>query len=347
MVAGALRLCSLALVALVVGGLASSAAAPQGGLVAAAEPSRAEPLGRARPRPPGLATAQVTVELARARFAIAVEPNQPVQALLHSIGIAPAPSDRVSVPLEAAVLPGMRIGVDRGVPLTLIDGGRPLPVRTQLQTARALIDELGISLGPLDQIDPPLDSPLAPDATVRIVRVTESQLAERSAVPYAVRRVADPSLEQGMERVLRPGEAGEVLRTVVARAVDGVEIERTVVSESEILAPVAEVRGVGSRPRAAPVAPAEIAGIVRAAADRWGADPDALLRVAWCESRYNPSAYNLSSGATGLFQFMPATFARNSVRAGYAGASIWDPVASANTAAYMFAIGQARQWACI
>jgi hypothetical protein len=34
------------------------------------------------------------------------------------------------------------------------------------------------------------------------------------------------------------------------------------------------------------------------------------------------------------------------VRAGYAGASVFDPVASANVAAYMFARGQAGQWSC-
>jgi hypothetical protein len=71
-----------------------------------------------------------------------------------------------------------------------------------------------------------------------------------------------------------------------------------------------------------------------------------LLRVAWCESRYNPGAYNTSSGASGLFQFMPRTWAANSVRAGYAGASVFDAVANANTAAYMFRNNQAWQWTC-
>jgi soluble lytic murein transglycosylase-like protein len=69
------------------------------------------------------------------------------------------------------------------------------------------------------------------------------------------------------------------------------------------------------------------------------------MRVAYCESRYNPGAYN-ASGAAGLFQFMPGTWAVNSVRAGFAGASVYDPVAAANVAAWMFARGQAYQWVC-
>jgi len=113
----------------------------------------------------------------------------------------------------------------------------------------------------------------------------------------------------------------------------------------EVVTPVTEVRRVGTKPAALAPAPAEIESIIRAAAARWGADPTQLLRVAWCESRYNPLAYN-ASGASGLFQFMPRTWAANSVRAGYGGASAFDPVASANTAAFMFSMGQAGQWTC-
>ena len=80
-------------------------------------------------------------------------------------------------------------------------------------------------------------------------------------------------------------------------------------------------------------------------AARWAPRSPAQSARGWCESRYNPSAYN-ASGASGLFQFMPRTWAANSVRAGYGGASVFDPVASANTAAYMFSIGQAGQWVC-
>jgi soluble lytic murein transglycosylase-like protein len=106
---------------------------------------------------------------------------------------------------------------------------------------------------------------------------------------------------------------------------------------------VTEVRRVGTR---LPPGSSEIEQIIRDAAAAQGADADQLIRVAYCESRFNPGAYNASSGASGLFQFMPATWAANSVRAGFGGASVWDPVASANVAAYMFRSGQSGQWVC-
>jgi soluble lytic murein transglycosylase-like protein len=73
------------------------------------------------------------------------------------------------------------------------------------------------------------------------------------------------------------------------------------------------------------------------AAVAWG------QRVAACESGGSATARN-ASGATGLFQFMPSTF--ESTPQGQAGASITDPVASAQAAAWMYSQGQQSQWSC-
>jgi soluble lytic murein transglycosylase-like protein len=73
------------------------------------------------------------------------------------------------------------------------------------------------------------------------------------------------------------------------------------------------------------------------AAVTWG------LRIAKCESGYNPRAVN-PSGATGLFQFMPSTFANTPP--GKAGGSIWDPVAQSQAAAWMYSQGRQGEWQC-
>jgi peptidoglycan hydrolase CwlO-like protein len=80
--------------------------------------------------------------------------------------------------------------------------------------------------------------------------------------------------------------------------------------------------------------------IIQAAAARYGANGDQMVRVARCESGLNPRAYSASSGASGLFQFMPGTFY------GHGGKNIWDPYDQSNIAAQMFAQGQASAWTC-
>jgi hypothetical protein len=89
------------------------------------------------------------------------------------------------------------------------------------------------------------------------------------------------------------------------------------------------------------IAPSQeaVAAIIRAAAAKWGADPNQLIRVAMCESHLNPNSYN-PAGYYGLFQFNPNTFKA------HGGTNIWDATDQANVAAHMFAQGLSGEWGC-
>ncbi|MEA2647137.1 MAG: hypothetical protein QOE92_2220 [Chloroflexota bacterium] len=84
----------------------------------------------------------------------------------------------------------------------------------------------------------------------------------------------------------------------------------------------------------------QVKQIIRDAAARWGVDSDRLVRVAGCESGWNPRAYDPGSGASGLFQFMPGTFYGNG------GHDIWDPYDQSDIAAKMFSQGRGSAWSC-
>lgn len=62
---------------------------------------------------------------------------------------------------------------------------------------------------------------------------------------------------------------------------------------------------------------------------------DEALHIMWCESRGDAEAYNPYSGASGLFQFIPSTWASASASAGYSGASAFDAVANTASAAWL------------
>ncbi len=78
---------------------------------------------------------------------------------------------------------------------------------------------------------------------------------------------------------------------------------------------------------------------------------DALL-IMQCESLGDPSAVNPYSGASGLYQFLPGTWAVASVGAGYADVSVFDPEANIAGAAWLAGYYQANgsspwaPWAC-
>jgi hypothetical protein len=54
-----------------------------------------------------------------------------------------------------------------------------------------------------------------------------------------------------------------------------------------------------------------------------------------CESNGDPNAANPYSGASGLFQFLPSTWATTAPNAGYAGYSVFDPEANTASAAWL------------
>lgn len=93
---------------------------------------------------------------------------------------------------------------------------------------------------------------------------------------------------------------------------------------------------------AAPAATGSVPDMIRAAfASQGQAAVDWGLRVAKCESGYNPLAHN-PSGASGVFQFMPGTFAGTP----YGNQSIFDAAANVNAAAWYYQRYGGGAWSC-
>lgn len=63
-------------------------------------------------------------------------------------------------------------------------------------------------------------------------------------------------------------------------------------------------------------------------------DVNRAVRVAWCESRFDPNAVNLRTGGIGLFQHLHRYWADRSANAGFRGVDATDPEASTAAAAW-------------
>lgn len=83
-------------------------------------------------------------------------------------------------------------------------------------------------------------------------------------------------------------------------------------------------------------------------AQSYGVNPQVMHTVIKCESSYIETAYNKTDplgGAKGIGQFLQPTFNHYSKLAG-AESDIWNTDAQLKTMAYMFSIGEAKQWTC-
>ena len=92
-----------------------------------------------------------------------------------------------------------------------------------------------------------------------------------------------------------------------------------------------------------PPPPAEIAkDIYDAFSPQGPAAVQWAVNVAYCESRYHPNSVNSSSGASGLFQFLPSTWAFTP----YAAYSPFDPKYNSLAAAWLYQRDGPSQWVC-
>lgn len=64
------------------------------------------------------------------------------------------------------------------------------------------------------------------------------------------------------------------------------------------------------------------------------ADVNTAVRIAWCESRFDPKSVNLRTGAVGLFQHLPKYWDLRADSAGFKGVDATDPEASTAAAAW-------------
>jgi soluble lytic murein transglycosylase-like protein len=86
----------------------------------------------------------------------------------------------------------------------------------------------------------------------------------------------------------------------------------------------------------------DVVRIIREAAREFGQPAEDLLRVGRCESNLDPRAVNQAGPYFGLFQFLRSTWATTP----YADKDIFDPVANASAAAWMWQQGRRNEWAC-
>lgn len=81
-------------------------------------------------------------------------------------------------------------------------------------------------------------------------------------------------------------------------------------------------------------------------AREYGADPALLTRIAWCESRFDPAAFNPADGTVGVMQFNRVTWAELAPQIGVSGdfREAWSAASNVAVASYAIALRQTWRW---
>ena len=122
------------------------------------------------------------------------------------------------------------------------------------------------------------------------------------------------------------------------------ELARQAERSTTTTSPVAVTTSTATTAPVSTTTPGSISRTLKPAVEQWRSlvaayfNPvlvDQALSIIQCESLGDPNAYNPYSGASGLFQFIPGTWAVTSVKAGFGGSSVFDPEANIASAAWL------------
>jgi 3D (Asp-Asp-Asp) domain-containing protein len=169
-----------------------------------------------------------------------------VSDALAAAGIALHDADVVAPPHESPLVPGMQITVLRARPIHILGPDLALEARTRAATVGELLAERGVSLGPLDRVEPAAEAPLPVQGAVRIVRGREDEQRELRTVPYQTRVQYSTDLQPGARQRLRGGIAGLVERLVRVVYENEAEVRRDPIQE-RILRPAVDEIVIAAR----------------------------------------------------------------------------------------------------
>ncbi len=151
---------------------------------------------------------------------------QTVGQALRSAEIILYLGDKVQPSLGSPVSTGLRVFIQRSIPIQVQVDGQTLKTRTQGRSVGDALTEMGIGVAGLDQVEPPLESKLYDNTEIRIVRVTEDIEILQDIVPFETVYVPDPGVLIDTQQLVNPGAEGITRHRYRVRYEDGQEAER-------------------------------------------------------------------------------------------------------------------------
>ncbi len=130
-------------------------------------------------------------------------------------------------------------------------------------TVQRAIESAGVTLGNLDQVDPPGFTAITEPMTVTITRVREEFELEESIIPFTQQKVRNESLPEGQTLLIQSGVNGTEQTTYRIVFENDQQISRTAVKTTVMVEPKSEIIMIGIKaPFTAQVIPGKLVYII-------------------------------------------------------------------------------------
>jgi uncharacterized protein YabE (DUF348 family) len=139
--------------------------------------------------------------------------------------------DRVEPSLGSPVSTGMRVYIQRSVPVAIAVDDRTIKTRTQRETVADVLAQETVALVGNDRVEPKGDVPVADGMAIQVVRVKEAIAIEQDPIPFETAWQPDDSLELDQQRLNQEGVDGLTKRRIQVVHENGQEVSRIMEDE--------------------------------------------------------------------------------------------------------------------
>ena len=137
------------------------------------------------------------------------------------------------------------ISIQRNMKVLVNYFGEEMEVESTGETVKELLKRLNLSWSSKDEISQPLDAQVTDGMELSVYTMVQQEQTYSAVLEYETVYCNDNTLPAGTEEVLTEGVDGEVVCDAMVTYINGVESERTVLSERVTRQPVNEVIAVG------------------------------------------------------------------------------------------------------
>lgn len=147
------------------------------------------------------------------------------------------------------------ISVRRGQKLLVNYYGQILEVESRGESVEELLTRLELTWNEEDVISAPLDAKVYDGMELTVARVIRENQTYTAVLPHETIYCTDAAIPEGERKVLSEGEDGQMLCHAAVTYLNGVESQRTVLTQQVVTHPVNEIIAVGIGPVPEPADP--------------------------------------------------------------------------------------------
>jgi uncharacterized protein YabE (DUF348 family) len=141
---------------------------------------------------------------------------------------------------------GERVVINRATPVHVNLYGTPVDMWTHAQTVGALLKERGIKLASHDTVQPSVDTPIAANQLIFILRNGVQITSSTQQIPMPVQTQYSPDLAFGEQAVRQVGSPGQQVTTYQVQLQNGKAVSQTVIQTVVVQPAVPQIVVVGT-----------------------------------------------------------------------------------------------------